>query len=167
MTLEERVAALQQQHALREAREQEQQRSREAKEREQAQKRQAREDRLADRKRLLDAQAEKRAARLQQVRNKLTQTRRESRSLDQQARAARRKRTGVDADEAGLFALEEPELKRLFVLLGQRLAEIPDLVALLDAVLSESDTPVARDRASENGVASLPQMDGMATGASE
>jgi hypothetical protein len=163
MTLEERVAALTAQERKRAERLTAQERKRAERVSEQERKRLGRDERLADRKRILEDQARKRAERLQKVRNKLTQTRRESRSLDQQARVARRKRTGVDADEAGLFALEEPELKRLFVLLGQRLPEIPDLVALLDAVLCESDAPVSHARASDNGVALRPAVDGMVT----
>lgn len=106
----------------------------------QERRRLAREERFAKARAKLAEEERKHAERLRAARTKLTQTRRESRDLDKDARAARRRRTGLYADEAGLFVWDEGTVAQLFTLLAERLAHVPDPVAVLEALLSDPVT---------------------------
>jgi hypothetical protein len=92
-----------------------------------------REERLVEEKR-------KREERLRDHRRRLSETNRELRDLAAQDRARRRKKVGLLADEAGLFLWDDAVLAQLFGQLA-RLAETPNPVAVLEALLSDTPGP--------------------------
>ena len=89
-----------------------------------------RDERLAEEER-------KRTERLRKARERLSATKRARRDEADKRLATRRKQTGLDAEEAGLFVWDEGTVRQLFALLGTKLAEVADPVAVLDALLSD------------------------------
>ena len=91
----------------------------------------------------LAEQERKRAERPRQDRRRLTATRRERRALADEARAQRRKRTGLQADEHGWFVWDEGTVEQLLALVPARLAHVPNPVAVLEALLGEVEAVCA------------------------
>jgi hypothetical protein len=79
--------------------------------------------------------------RLREQRARASEARRHLREYKDGERAAKRKRVGLAVDEAGLFVWDETTLGLLFRQLA-RLRKTPNPVAVLDALLSDHDTPV-------------------------
>jgi hypothetical protein len=89
--------------------------------------------------------AERAALREQRLKDQLAATRRQLAQVEAQNRAAertarnkRRFQVGLLADQAGLFALDDAGLARLFAALS-RLVAIPDPVATLEGLLCDAE----------------------------
>ena len=84
------------------------------------------------------AQAEERArAKLEVQRKRLAQVQARQRDEERRSLHKRRLAVGMRAEEAGLFALDDMMLARLFHGLAP-LMDVPDPVAVLEALLSEA-----------------------------
>ena len=93
-------------------------------------------ERLAHAERLAREQLERQRTRLAKVQA-------QQREEERRALTKRRLLMGELADQAGLFALSDTVLAGLFAALS-RLVEVPDPVALLDALLSDGGGPPGR-----------------------
>jgi hypothetical protein len=78
---------------------------------------------------------------LARARQRLSGAKREMRAGAEKDRAARRRRTGLQADAAGWFVWDEGTVLNLLALIGSRLAHVPNPVAVLDALLGELELP--------------------------
>lgn len=87
----------------------------------------------------LKEQKQRHEERLRQARLQLSATRREITAQEEKARATRRRKVGVLAEEAGLFDWEDTTLSSLFAQLAT-LKHTPDPVAVLEGLLSEPET---------------------------
>lgn len=94
-----------------------------------------RDERLAEQER-------KQTERLRRERQRVTATRRERRALADEQLAQRRKKVGLDVDEAGLFVWDDATLILLFAQLA-RLRDTPNPVAVLEALLSDAEMSIA------------------------
>ena len=86
----------------------------------------------------LDRAAARAKAQLEAQRKALAQIQAAQYAEEKKALSRRRQLVGTMADQAGLFALDDPTIAALFALLAP-LVHVPDPVAVLDAMLSEVD----------------------------